>query len=220
MRCFWNISDLAWPLHVKVMFRRPIISSIFLLRMTFVESCHAADTLSSTFTTPYPHSCDTFFSSRSPLCCPFLPFLVLHSRVHFLKHVNLVISPRFAINHRPFSLVASLMSIPACHYDVNPHVPWVNLALMPNACCSSITSASTRLPRRTLLHSKGSRSLMNLASRDNTFVASSSSQICHNNVHVAIIRHTAEKENENKTICEMLFKTHPIKSPSCPASVL
>ena len=139
---------------------------LFLLRMSLPESCHAADTLSSSsFTTPYPHSCDTFFSSRSPLCCPTPAFSgrfpharaisqareTHHHLVHchdlyvsgyFCPRFHLGCPPKLSVISRPhFSFMARLVSIPACHC-VNPHVPWVNQRL-----CSTRVVPRSRRPR-------------------------------------------------------------------------
>src|SRR6266576_4092159 len=88
---------MSWPLWLRencfqitrttclqfvILFRRPmipIVCSIFLLRMTFLESCHAADTH------PHPHSSDTFLSSRPLLShLPFAPLMRVLSQVGFI----------------------------------------------------------------------------------------------------------------------------------------
>jgi len=165
---FWNLSDLAWPLHVKLMFRRAIVCAIFLL---LTGICHAADTLySPSFTAPYPHSCDTFFSSRSPPCCPIpafsgrFPHACTVKRVssdHHLVHCHdlyvfeyscpniltedALLSTRLSLGHQTSPLLFYGKS------RVNSCVPLQRQsacsmgksALTLSACCSSITSAST-----------------------------------------------------------------------------
>ncbi|KAF8450817.1 hypothetical protein L210DRAFT_264693, partial [Boletus edulis BED1] len=171
----------------------------------------------------------TFFSSYSPLCYPFpafsgrFPHACTFSSASSSSYSSSL--PRFLsviLGHQSSSLLFRGKS------RVNSSMPlrrqsacsMGKSALMLNACFSSITSASTWLPHRTLLHSKRSRILMNLASRDNTFVASYSYLICHNNVHVAMNSSYGGKEKENKTICEMLFKTRCIKKSFSVFSVI
>lgn len=76
MRFFWNLPDLAWPLHVKLMFRRAIVCSIFLLQMSLPEFAMLLTRFTRSVS---PHLTRTpvtrsFLLARHR-AAPFLPFL-------------------------------------------------------------------------------------------------------------------------------------------------
>ncbi|KAI9574959.1 hypothetical protein HD554DRAFT_131144 [Boletus coccyginus] len=147
MRFFWNLSDLAWPLHVKLMFRRTIVCSIFLLQMSLPEFAM----LLTRFTRPVsPHL------TRTPVTRSFL--LARHRAAPFLPFLAASLT-RALCQARQLTIILSIATI--CHQmssllfygksRVNSCVPLQRQsacsmgksALTLSACCSSITSAST-----------------------------------------------------------------------------